>query len=97
MRIIAKKTLRAYWQKHANCRKELEEWYGIAIKAEWASTHDVKRHFPKASIVGDNRIVFNIAGGNYRLVVKFAYRSGIGFVRFIGTHPEYNKIDVKKI
>lgn len=97
MRIIAKKTLREYWQKHANCRKELEEWYGIAIKVEWASPHDVKHHYPKASVVGDNRVVFNIAGGTYRLVVKFSYRTRPGFVRFIGTHTEYDRIDVTKI
>ncbi len=97
MRIIAKKTLREYWQKHANCRNELEEWYGIAVKAEWCSPHDVKRHYPKASIVSDNREVFNIAGGHYRLVVKFAYKTRIGYVRFIGTHSEYEKIDVTRI
>jgi mRNA interferase HigB len=55
----------------------------------------VKRTFPKASIVGNNRVVFNIVGGNFRLVVKFAYRTQIGYVRFIGTHKEYDKIDVE--
>ena len=97
MRIIAKKTLQEYWNKHANCRKELEEWYGIATRADWSSPHDVKRHYSKASIVGANRVVFNIVGGNYRLIVKFAYKTRIGFIRFIGTHQEYNKIDVKNV
>lgn len=97
MRVIAKKTLRDYWETHANCRKELEEWYGIASKAEWLSPHDIKRTFPKASIVANNRVVFNIVGGNFRLVVKFAYKMKIGYVRFIGTHKEYDKIDVEKI
>ena len=97
MRIIAKKTLREFWNKHANSRKELEEWYGIAARADWSSPHDVKQHYPKASVVADNRVVFNIAGGNYRLVVKFAYKTRIGFVRYIGTHHDYDKIDVKKI
>lgn len=95
MRIIAKKTLREYWENHANCRKELEEWYGIACKANWSSPREVKQTFPKASIVGNNRVVFDIVGGNFRLVVKFAYRMKIGFIRFIGTHKEYDKIDVE--
>ncbi|HZX74106.1 MAG TPA: type II toxin-antitoxin system HigB family toxin [Cyclobacteriaceae bacterium] len=95
MRIIAKKTLRDYWENHANCRKELEEWYGIAIKADWSSPKDIKQVFPKASIVGNNRVVFDIVGGNFRLVVKFAYKMRIGFIRFIGTHKEYDKIDVE--
>jgi mRNA interferase HigB len=97
MRIIAKRTLKEYWDKHANCRKELEEWYGIASKTLWSSPKDVKRSFPKASIVGNNRVVFDIVGGNFRLVVKFAYKSKIGFIRFIGTHKEYDKIDVERI
>lgn len=97
MRIIAKKTLRDYWATHANCRKELEEWYGIASKAEWGSPHDVKKTFPKASIVANNRVVFNIVGGNFRLVVKFAYRMKIGYIRFIGNHKEYDKVDVEKV
>jgi mRNA interferase HigB len=94
MRIIAKSTLRDYWEKHVNCRKELENWHSIASKAEWRSPRDIKAIFPKASIVGNNRVVFDIAGGNYRLVVKFAYRLQVGYIRFIGTHQEYDKIDV---
>jgi mRNA interferase HigB len=97
MRIIAKSTLRDYWEKHANCRKELENWYFIASKAEWRSPQEIKTSFPKASIVGNNRVVFDIAGGNFRLVVKFAYKLQIGYIRFIGTHREYDKIDVEGI
>ncbi len=97
MRIIAKKTLRDYWENHANCRKELEEWYALAVKADWASPQDIKMNYPKASIVGGNRVVFNIVGGNFRLIVKFAYRTRIGYVRFIGTHKEYDKIDAEVI
>ena len=97
MRIIAKRTLKEYWLSHANCRKELEEWYGVVTKADWGSPKDIKQIFPKASIVGNNRVVFNISGNNYRLVVKFAYKSRIGFIRFIGTHSDYNRIDVTTI
>jgi mRNA interferase HigB len=97
MRIIAKSTLRDYWEKHANCRKELENWYFIASKAEWRSPQEIKTSFPKASIVGNNRVVFDIAGGNFRLVVKFAYKLQIGYIRFVETHREYDKIDVEVI
>lgn len=96
MRIIAKKTLREYWESHANCRKELEEWYGIASKADWSSPREIKQIFPRASIVGYNRVVFDIVGGNFRLVVKFAYKAKIGYIRFIGTHKEYDRINVEK-
>lgn len=97
MRIIAKKTLKDYWTKHANCRKELEEWYGVTCKSAWKTPIDIKQTYPKASIVGGNRVVFNIAGGNYRLVVKFAYKTQIGFIRFIGTHSDYDKINAETI
>lgn len=97
MRIISKRTLKEYWLIHANCRKELEEWYSVATKAKWVSPNEVKKTYPKASIVGNNRVVFNIVGGNFRLVVKIAYRGGICFIRFIGTHKEYDKINVEII
>jgi mRNA interferase HigB len=97
MRIIAKKPLKEYWDRHANCRKELEEWYGIACKAQWKSPHDIKKTYPRASILSDNRVVFDIVGGSFRLIVKFAYRSEIGYVRFIGTHKEYDKINAETI
>lgn len=97
MRIIAKRTLREYWISHANCRKALEEWYGIAMKAQWSSPREVKASFPKASIVANNRVVFDIAGGNYRLVVKFAYRTKTGYIRFIGTHKDYDRINAAEI
>ena len=97
MRIIAKGTLREFWGKHAFCRKDLEIWYLMASKASWHGPQAVKRQFPKASIIGNNRVVFNIHGGNYRLIVKFAYKSQIGYIRFIGTHSEYDKIDAENI
>lgn len=75
----------------------MEEWYSIASRAKWDSPASIKRMFPKASIVGNNRVVFNIAGGSFRLVVKIAYRTQVAYVRFIGTHKEYDKIDVESI
>lgn len=97
MRIIAKKTLRDFWGNHAKSRKDLEEWYYVACKAIWLSPNDVKQIFPKASIIPNNRVVFDIVRGNFRLVVKFAYKTKIGYIRFIGTHNDYDKIDVSNI
>ena len=97
MRIIAKKPLRAYWEKHTDCKKDLQDWYEVAKKTDWASPNEVKKTYPKASIVANNRVAFNIAGNNYRLVIQFAYKTRIGYVRFIGTHSEYDKINVTEI
>ncbi|MBX2893983.1 MAG: type II toxin-antitoxin system HigB family toxin [Cyclobacteriaceae bacterium] len=96
MRILSKKTLKDYWLKHANCRKELEEWHAVASRAEWRTPRDVKEIYPKASIVGNNRVVFDM-GSNFRLVVKLAYKAQICYIRFIGTHSEYDKINVETI
>lgn len=97
MRIIAKSTLREYWEKHANCRKELENWYSIASRASWYSPKDVKSVYPKASVIGNKRVVFDISGGDFRLIVKFTYKMQIGYIRFIGTHSEYDRIDAENI
>ena len=99
VRIIALKTIREYWNEpaHADSEKPLRHWYEIARGAEWASPRDVKTQWGNASVIGDNRIVFNIAGNKYRLVVKFNYRSKKGFIRFIGTHAQYDSINAESI
>ncbi|MBL4573850.1 MAG: type II toxin-antitoxin system HigB family toxin [Gammaproteobacteria bacterium] len=97
MRINAKKRLRDFWEKHADSEQALKSWHIIAVKADWATPQDVKRHFPKASIIGDNRVVFDIVGGSYRLVVKFNYAYRIGYIRFIGTHKEYDGTYLERI
>ena len=97
MRIHARPTLRAFAAKHPDAKGHLDTWWLSAKKAHWRSPTDVKAQFPKASIVGDNRVVFDICGNKYRLVVKFNYAYGLGFVRFVGTHAEYDKIDVTAI
>ena len=91
--IIAKGTLRDFWERHAETEQSLKSWYHIASKASWTRPHDIKRIFASASIIADNRVVFDICGNNYRLVVKFNYPCQMWFVRFIGTHKEYDKID----
>jgi len=72
-------------------------WYDTAKKAEWSRPGDVKRQFRNASIIGGNRVVFNIAGNKYRLVVKFNYPYRLGYIRFIGTHRQYDQIDAEII
>jgi mRNA interferase HigB len=97
MRIIAKRTLRNFWKNHPEAEQALEAWYEQALKAEWNSFQDIKKQFGTASIVGNDRVVFNIKGNNYRLVVLILFRRGKAFIRFVGTHREYDKIDVKTI
>ena len=98
VRIIAKKTLREFWKKHEDSEQQLlSAWYQEAKKGQWKSPKEIKKNYPSASIVADNRVVFNIKGNKYRLVVAINYKFQIVWIRFIGTHPQYDKIDVTKI
>lgn len=96
-RIIAKSTLRAFWEKHADAEQYLKTWYDTAKGAKWFSPNDVKQTYISASILKNGRVVFNIKGNTYRLIVKFNYEKQWAFIRFIGTHAEYDKIDANKI
>ena len=96
-RIIAKKTLRDYWEKHSDCEQYLKTWYETAKTANWESPSDIKRTYANASILHNSRVVFNIKGNSYRLIVKFNYERKWAFIRFIGTHAEYDKIDAETI
>ena len=99
MRIIAIKTIREFWEvpHYRDSEQPLKSWYVIAKKADWASPQNVKDTFGNISIIGGNRVVFNIAGNKYRLLVKFNYPYRIGYIRFIGTHPMYDAVDVETI
>lgn len=97
MRIITKRTLIDFYSKHRDSEAQLEAWYYETKHAEWKTPADVKAQYPKASIVANNRVVFNICGNKYRLVIEFHYASGIGFVRFIGTHEQYDQTNVETI
>ena len=97
MRIIAKRTLRDFWIKHADSEQQLTSWYRETEKAEWNSINELKTEYPNASILKDNRIIFNIKGNNYRLIVKFNFEFQICWIRFIGTHAEYDKINADEI
>lgn len=97
MRIISKSTLRTFWTKHKNCEEQLKSWYREAEEARWKGPRDIKRDYTAASFLPDNRVVFNIKGNNYRLVVKINYDYGIVWIRFVGTHGQYDKINASKI
>ena len=96
-RIIAKKTLRKFWEKHADSEQYLKTWYETAKSSNWKSPNEIKETYIQASILKDNRVVFNIKGNSYRLIVKFNYVRQWAFIRFIGTHAEYDKIDADTI
>ena len=97
MRIIAKRILRDFWTKHADSEQQLKAWYRETEKTEWKNINDLRNDYPSASILQDNRIVFNIKGNNYRLIVKFNFEYQVCYIRFIGTHAEYDKIDANNI
>ena len=97
MRVIAKSTLRDFWLKHADSEQALKTWYQETDKSSWQHPNDIKREYPSASILADNRIVFNIKGNRYRLIVKINYAYQMVWIRFIGTHAEYDKIDAINI
>lgn len=97
VRVIAKRTLGDFWEKHADCEEQLKAWYKETEKSEWTHSNELKNDYPNASILKDNRIVFNIKGHTYRLIVKFNFEYGICWVRFIGTHAAYDKIDANTI
>lgn len=97
MRVIALRTLRDFWERHADSRSSIEAWYSDAKHADWKSPAEIKAMCRNASILGDNRVVFNLIGNDYRLVVRIAYGFGIVYIRFIGTHREYDQIDAEMI
>ncbi len=97
MRVIAKKVLREFWQIHAETEQSLKSWYQEAEKAEWKNPNEIKKAYPSASILNDNRFVFNIKGNKYRLIVKINFGYSMVWIRFIGTHSEYDKINATEI
>lgn len=97
MRIIARRALREFWKRHHDAEQPLRAWYHDVQRADWGSPADIKRTYANASIVGDNRVVFNIKGNKYRLVVAINYPYRMCYIRFIGSHQAYNDIDVSSV
>lgn len=97
MRVIAKKTLRQFWEKYNDSEQQLKTWYREASGADWNSPNDIKNEYAKASILPNNFVVFDICGNKYRLVVRINYERNWVFIKFIGSHKEYDKIDFKTL
>ena len=97
MHIITFKRLSAFWDVHPDAEQPLRAWFHHARRAAWRTPADVKQDFGGASIIADNRVVFNIKGNTYRLVVKIEYRSGRIYIRYAGTHRAYDEIDATTI
>jgi len=99
MRIISRSTLKAFWEnaKYRDSEQPLKEWYREASKANWSTPNEVKEQFGNVSIIGNQRLVFNIAGNKYRLVVAAKYKFRCLYVCFIGTHKQYDKINAEEV
>lgn len=97
MRIISRRTLQEFWEKRPDSEQSLRAWYAKAKRADWQSPAEVKADYRNASIIANNRVVFNIKGNHYRLIVAINYPYGIIYIRFVGTHKEYGQIDAATI
>jgi mRNA interferase HigB len=92
-RIFVKRTLRDFWEKNPDSEQYLKTWYETVMNADWKTPADVKETYANASILKNSRIVFNIKGNSYRLIVKFNFEKQWAFIRFVGTHIDYDKVD----
>jgi mRNA interferase HigB len=99
VRIISRSALREFWEnpKYQDSEQPLKSWFDEAKKASWKTPSDIKKKYGNASFVANNRVVFNIHGNKYRLVVAIKYPIGLCYIRFIGTHKQYDETDVEKI
>ena len=97
MRIISRGTLREFWAKPADAEPSLKAWYANVKRADWKTPADVKATYRNASFVENNRVVFNIKGNSYRLVAVIHYQYGIVYIRFVGTHQDYDTINVATV
>ena len=97
MRVFTQRTLREFWQRHPDAEEPLRSWFHRTENADWSRPADVRTAYPSASIITGNRMVFNIKGNTYRLVVEFVYPRRRVYIRFIGTHAEYDRINAAEV
>ena len=99
MRIVSRATLKSFWEqkKYKDSEQPLKAWFDESKHADWKSPHDIKEMYRNASFVGNNRVVFNIHGNKYRLIVAINYTFSMCYIRFIGTHAEYDKVNAETI
>jgi len=97
MHLITRQRLQQFWKKYPDAEGALKAWAKEVEHAQWRTPNDIKSRYRSADPVGDNRVVFNIKGNDYRLIVKIHYNTQVVYIRFIGTHEDYKRIDVEKI
>jgi mRNA interferase HigB len=98
MQIVAKTTLSAFWARHPQAKGSLDTWYSVVAKSDWIGPSDVKRQFGAAvDFVGDNRLIFDICGNKYRLIVHVSYPYKRVLIKFVGTHADYDRIDPETV
>ncbi|HZF97169.1 MAG TPA: type II toxin-antitoxin system HigB family toxin [Pseudoxanthomonas sp.] len=97
MKVVAVRSLRSFWERHPDSEQPLKAWYDEVKHASWNTPQDIRNHYASASFVGRNRVVFNIKGNDYRLIVAIAYRFQAVYIKFIGTHADYNRIDAATV
>lgn len=95
--MIAKRTLRQFWERAPEAEEALKAWYAEARHAQWTTPTDIKAQYRHASILKSGRVVFNIHGNTYRLIVRINYAAGVVYIRFVGSHSEYDKIDAETV
>lgn len=97
MRIISTKKLKDFWEQHSDAKGPLEAWIDEVKHAKWKDSHDIKARYSRASILGNKRVVFDIKGHDYRLIVGVAYKYSAVYIKFIGTHDDYNNVDAETV
>lgn len=97
MKVIALATLRNFWVEHRDAEQPLKAWHDEAVRSLWKQPADVKAQYRNASILKNRRVVFNIKGNDYRLIVAVAYKIGVVYVKFVGTHAQYDAIDAETV
>ena len=97
MRVVALSTLRAFWERHPDAEQPLKAWYAEATSATWNQPADIKAQYRSASVLKNRRVVFNIKGNDYRLIVAVAYKVRVVYVKFVGTHKAYDAVDAETI
>ena len=97
MRIIARSALREFWKRQPQAEQPLKSWYKVVTAADWATPDDVKADYPRASFLKGNRVCFNIGGNKFRVVIRINYPYRVVYIRFVGTHKEYDAIDANTI
>jgi mRNA interferase HigB len=95
--VITRQKLTQFWQQHPDTMDALKAWFKEAEHAHWKSPSDIKARYGTADFLAGNRVVFNIKGGHYRLIVQIHYNTQVVYIRFVGTHQAYDKIDAEKI